>query len=58
VANDPDIVKKINKLKDELKQSQMQLIDVPLEFTNEMSEEELNRYFNSPKVQKKYRLKG
>ena len=55
---DPDIVKKINKLKDELKQSQMQLIDVPLEFTNEMSEEELNRYFNSPKVQKKYRLKG
>lgn len=55
---DPDIVKKINKLKDELKQSQMQLIDVPLEFTNEMSEEELNRYFNSPKVQRKYRLKG
>jgi hypothetical protein len=55
---DPDIVKKINKLKDELKQSQMQLIDVPLEFTNDMTEEELNRYFNSPKVQKKYRLKG
>lgn len=55
---DPDIVKKINKLKDELKQSQMQLIDVPLEFTNDMSEEELNRYFNSPKVQRKYRLKG
>lgn len=55
---DPDITKKINKLKDELKQSQMQLIDVPLEFTNDMSEEELNRYFNSPKVQKKYRLKG
>ncbi len=55
---DPDIMKKINKLKDELKQSQMQLIDVPLEFTNDMSEEELNRYFNSPKVQRKYRLKG
>jgi hypothetical protein len=55
---DPDITKKIAKLKDELKQVQVQLIDVPLEFTNDMSEEELNRYFNSPKVQKKYRLKG
>lgn len=55
---DPDIVRKINKLKDELKQVQMQLIDVPLEFTNDMSEEELNRYFNSPKVNKKYRLNG
>ncbi|MDQ3279499.1 MAG: hypothetical protein M3Q06_14320 [Bacteroidota bacterium] len=53
---DPDIVRKINKLKDELKQVQMQLIDVPLEFTNDMSAEELNRYFNSPKVNKKYRL--
>ena len=55
---DPDIVRKINKLKDELKQVQIQLIDVPLEFTNEMSEEELNRYFNNPKVNKKYRLNG
>ena len=48
----------MNKLKEELKQSQMQLIDVPLEITNQMTEEELNRYFNSPKVNKKYRLKG
>ncbi len=55
---DPDILRKINKLKDELRQIQVQLIDVPIEFTNEMSEDELNRYFNSPKVQKKYRLKG
>ena len=55
---DPEIVRKINKLKDELRQGQGQLIDVPIEFTNDMSEEELNRYFNSPKVQKKYRLKG
>ncbi len=55
---DPDILRKINKLKDELKQTQIQLIDVPVEFTNDMSEEELNRYFNSPKVNKKYRLKG
>jgi hypothetical protein len=54
---DPDIAKKTNKLKEELKQVQMQLIDVPIEITNEFTEEELTRYFNSPKVNKKYRLK-
>lgn len=55
---DPEITTKTNKLKDELKQSQVQLIDVPIEVTNNMSEEELNSYFNSPKVAKKYRLKN
>lgn len=55
---DPDVVRKTAKLKDELKQVQVQLIDVPIELTTDMSEEELNRYFNSPKVNKKYRLKG
>lgn len=55
---DPDVLKKATKLKDELKQVQIQLIDVPIEFTNDLSEEELNRYFYSPKVNKKYRLKG
>lgn len=54
---DWDISRKTNKLKDELKQIQVQLIDVPMELTNELTEEELNRYFNSPKVNKKYRLK-
>jgi hypothetical protein len=54
---DWEIARKINKLKDELKQIQIQLIDVPIELTNELTEEELNRYFNSPKVNKKYRLK-
>ncbi|MBL7744054.1 MAG: hypothetical protein JNN00_11315 [Chitinophagaceae bacterium] len=53
---DPAIVTKTNKLKDELKQSQLQLIDVPIEITEGMTEEELNKYFNSPKVNKKYRL--
>jgi hypothetical protein len=56
-GKDNDIVKKTNKLKDELKQLQVQLIEVPIELTNDFSEEELNRYFNSPKVNKKYRLK-
>ncbi len=54
---DPDIVRKTTKLKDELKQTQIQLIDVPLELANNMTEEELNQYFNSPKVTRKYRLK-
>lgn len=53
---DPNITAKTNKLKEELKQSQMQLIDVPVDITNNMTEEELNNYFNSPKVNKKYRL--
>jgi len=54
---DPDIVKKTNKLKDELKQVQVQLIEVPIEFTTgDLSEKDLDRYFNSPKVRKKYRL--
>lgn len=55
---DPDIIKKNNKLKEELKQVQVQLIEIPLDITNNLSEEELNRYFNSPKVNKKYRLKS
>ena len=54
---DWDITKKTNKLRDELKQIQVQLIDVPIEITNVLTEEELNRYFNSPKVNKKYRTK-
>lgn len=55
---DPEVSRKTSKLKDELKQVQIQLIDVPVEFISDISEEELNRYFNSPKVNKKYRLKG
>jgi len=54
---DPDIVKKMNNLKTELKQTQVQLIDVPLEETSSMTEEQLNAYFDNPKVNKKYRLK-
>lgn len=54
---DPDITKKTNKLKEELKQIQIQLIDIPLEIASNMSEKQLNDYFNSPKVIKKYRVK-
>jgi hypothetical protein len=56
-VRDPDIVKKINKLRDEMKQIQIQLIDVPVDENTNMSEEQLNEYFNSNKVNKKYKLK-
>jgi hypothetical protein len=55
---DPAVMARINKLKEEMKQSQMQLIDIPVDFSSDMSEEQLNKYFNSPKVNKKYRLRG
>jgi hypothetical protein len=54
---DPDLPQKMSKIKEELKQSQLQLIDVPIEITNNMTEEDLNKYFNSKKVSKKYNLK-
>jgi len=55
---DPDIARKTARLKDELKQSQIQLIDVPIALSsNDLSDEELDQYFNSPKVMKKYRIK-
>jgi hypothetical protein len=55
---DLEIEKKMSKLKDELIQAQIQLIDVPIDENNNMSEEQLNEYFNSKKVNKKYRLKS
>lgn len=55
---DMTITTKTGKLKEELKQSQMQLIDVPIDMGNDLTEQELNDYFNSPKVNKKYRLSG
>jgi hypothetical protein len=54
---DAQITTKANRLKEELKQIQIQLIDIPIEITNNMTEEELNQYFNSPKVNRKYRIK-
>ncbi|HEU4471429.1 MAG TPA: hypothetical protein VFR58_10110, partial [Flavisolibacter sp.] len=56
-SKDPEILRKNNKLKDELKQAQLQLMEVPVELTNDLTEKELDRYFNNPKVNKKYRLK-
>jgi len=55
---DWDITRKTNKLRDELKQVQMQLIDVPMEISNDYSPEEVDKIFNSKRINKKYRLKG
>lgn len=53
---DPELLNKTQKLRDELKQIQAQLIEVPIvEFGD--SPEELDKYFNNPKVAKKYRMK-
>ena len=54
---DPDILPKTNKLRDELKQMQVQLIDAPLPDLSGLTKEELDAYFNSPRVNKKYQAK-
>lgn len=55
MERDPDIIRKTTRLREELKQIQIQLIDIPVELVSDMTEEELDDYFNSPKVNKKYR---
>jgi hypothetical protein len=54
---DAQIMVKREKLKEELKQIQVQLIDIPVEVTYSMTPEELNQYFNSRKVNRKYGVK-
>ena len=53
---DPEILNKTKKLKDELKQMQIQLIDIPIADEN-LNSRELDEYFNNPKVNKKYKVK-
>lgn len=55
---DPDIVTKTQKIRSELKTAQMQLIDLPIvEFGPGVSQSQADKYFNDPKVIKKYKLK-
>ncbi len=54
---DPEILVKTARLRNELKQIQLQLIDVPLEEIMESDSQNANDYFDDPKVNKKYRLK-
>ena len=53
---DPEILTKSRKLKEELKQTQIQLIDIPIAEEN-TSSKELDAYFNDPKINKKYKVK-
>ncbi len=53
---DPEILSKVKKLRDDIKQIQVQLIDIPTIDTGNLSEEDLNNYFNNPKVNKKYKV--
>lgn len=54
---DPDIILKLNKLRADLKQIQLELIDVPLEEIEVSDAKDANKYFDDPKVNKKYRSK-
>jgi hypothetical protein len=55
---DPDILAKTKKLRDELKQARLQLIDLPpVEVDSKITQEAADRYFQDPKVNKKYKLK-
>ncbi len=55
-TRDPDILNKSRKLREELKQMQIQLIDIP--YTEApANEKEVDAYFNNPKVNKKYKPK-
>lgn len=54
---DPDILTKTNRLKTELKQVQMQLIDIPIAEISDTDASSLDSYFNNPKVNKKYRTR-
>jgi hypothetical protein len=58
VDRDPEIVIKAKKMREELKQSQMQLIDLPMvEFDPKYTQQDAEKYFNNPKVNKRYKLK-
>jgi len=55
---DPDVLLKTKKLRDELKTAQLQLIDLPtIDFEPGVNQADADKYFNDPKVIKKYKLK-
>jgi len=55
---DPDVLNKTRKLREELKQVQLQLVDLPaVDVDVNLSQEQADKYFNDPKVIKKYKIK-
>lgn len=60
LAGDRDInvLAKTKKLQEELKQARLQLVDLPLvEFDEDVTQEDADKYFKDPKVNKKYKMK-
>lgn len=53
---DISVLAKTKKLQEELKQARLQMIDLPVEFNENVSREDAERYFQDPKVNKKYKL--
>jgi hypothetical protein len=55
---DPEVFDQNKKMQDEMKQARLQLVDLPLvEFDQRFTEEDAEKYFMDPKVNKKYKLK-
>jgi hypothetical protein len=54
---DPDILSKTRKIREELKQTRLQLVDLPMVEFESVSQREAEEYFNNPKVNTKYKLK-
>lgn len=57
-SRDVEVVQKTKKLTDELKQARLQFIDLPMvEFDDKVNQNLADKYFNDPKVIRKYKLK-
>ena len=57
-TRDVDVVQKTKKLNEELKQARLQFIDLPMvEFDDRVDQNLAEKYFNDPKVIRKYKLK-
>ena len=57
-TRDIDVVQKTKKLNEELKQARLQFIDLPMvEFDDRVDQNLAEKYFNDPKVIRKYKLK-
>lgn len=55
---DVNVQAKIKKMQDELKSARLQLVDLPLvEFDENLTQEQVEKFFTDPKVNKKYKLK-
>ncbi|MBM3443249.1 MAG: hypothetical protein FJX89_11185 [Bacteroidetes bacterium] len=54
---DPEVLAKMRRLRDEIKQTRVQLVDLPIVEFEQVSAADVEAYFNSPRVNRKYKLK-